>query len=171
VSTTPPDPAPWQAELAAIVGARQGGAAAALLPRLRDLDTRYPDTAEILAQLAWTSEVLGRYRDAAGYYERALALGLPPNATSDALLGLGSALRCLGEFDRAEKFLQQGRAQFPDRREFDAFLALTLHNLGRHAEALQLLLSTLVETTEDIGITAYGRTLRFHAGQLDRRWD
>lgn len=164
----PPD---WKPELDAIVGARHGGATAVLLPRLRALEARFPHTPEILHQIGWTCEVLGRYREAAEAYERAIALGLPPNELSAAFLGLGSSLRCLGDYARAEQVLQQGRLQFPEQREFEVFLAMTLHNLGRHAEALQLVLTTLIETADDVGIAAHQRTIRFHAGQLDRRWD
>lgn len=162
---------PWKSELEAIVGARHGGATDVLLPRLQDLDARHPHTPEILYQLAWTNDVLGRERDAAGYYERAIALGLPPNELSGALLGFGSALRCLGEYVRSEQILRNGRAQFPDQREFDAFLAMTLYNLGRHAEAMQLLLGTLIETADDIGITSHQRAIRFYSDKLDRKWE
>jgi len=168
------EPAPypdWKPELDAVVGARHGGAAAALLPRLQALDARYPNTPEILHQLAWSCAVLGRYRDAAGAYERAIALGLPPNELSSAFLGFGSALRCLGEYARSEQVLRQGQLQFPDQREFEVFLALTLHNLGRHTEAMQLLLTTLVETADNVGLAAYQRTIRFHASQLDKKWE
>ncbi len=164
-------PPEWKSELDAIVGARHGGAAAALLPRLRALEGRFPNTPEILHQLAWSCEVLGQYREAARAYERAIALGLPPHDLSGAFLGLGSALRCLGEYSRAAQVLRQGQLQFPTQREFEVFLALTLHNLGHHAEAMQTLLTTLIETADDVGIAAYQRTLRFHAGQLDRKWE
>ena len=165
-----PQPA-WKPELDAIVGARHGGATAALLPRLRALDQRFPNTPEVLHQIAWSCEVLGRYRDAAAAYERAIALGLPPNELSAAFLGLGSALRCLADYTRAEQVLQQGRLQFPEQREFEVYLAMTLHNLGRHAEALQLVLTTLIETADDVGIAAHQRAIRFHAAQLDRKWE
>ncbi len=161
----------WKPELDAIVGARHGGAVAALLPRLRALDTRHPNTPEILHQIAWSCEVLGRYRDAAVAYERAIALGLPPNELSSAFLGLGSALRCLGDYARAAEVLAQGRLQFPEQREFEVFLSLALHNLGRHDEAMQTLLTALIETSDDVGIAAHQRTIRFLATQLDRRWE
>ncbi len=171
MSESPVSPPEWKPELDAIVGARHGGAAAALLPRLRALEARFPHTPEILHQIAWSNEVLGRYRDAATAYERAIALGLPPNELSASYLGLGSALRCLGEYERARQVLEQGRIHFPEQREFEVFLALTLHNLGRHAEALQTVLTTLIETADDVGIAAHQRTIRFHAAQLDRRWE
>lgn len=157
---------PWKPELDAIVGARHGGRVEGLLRRLEDLDTRHPNVAEIAYQIAWTSEVLGNDANALPHYEKAVALGLPPNEHSGALLGLGSTLRRLGQLERSREVLESGRIQFPQNREFEAFLALTLHDLGRHAEALRLALLLLVDTSEDIGITAYQRTLRYHAERL-----
>jgi tetratricopeptide (TPR) repeat protein len=157
---------PWKLELDAIVGARHGGQVEGILRRLQSLDTRYPRVAEIAYQLAWTNDVMGREADALPYYEKAVALGLPPNELSGAMLGLGSTLRRLGQLERSREILESARIQFPQNREFEAFLALTLHDLGRHAEALQLVLTLLVDTSEDIGITAYQRALRYQAELL-----
>jgi hypothetical protein len=62
--------------------------------------------------------------------------------------------------------LRSAKAQFPENREFDVFLALALHDAGGHAEALRLLLEALCDTTEDPGITAYQRALRFYTSKL-----
>jgi tetratricopeptide (TPR) repeat protein len=156
----------WKPELDAIVGARHGGQVTAVLDRLKVLDTRHPHVAEINHQIAWTCDVLGRTEEAVAYYEKAVALGLPPNELSGALIGLGSTLRLTGQAARSLEVLEQARLQFPDNREFEAFLALTLHDLGRNAEALRLVFTLLVETSEDVGITAYQRTLRFQTAQL-----
>jgi len=156
----------WKDELDAIIGARHGGQVKQVLQRLQELDRRFPNVAEINYQLAWTCDVLGRENDALPYYEKAVALGLPENELSGALLGLGSTLRNLGQPERSAEVLRSGRAQFPDNREFDVFLALTLHELGRHGEALQLVLEALCDTTEDPGLTAYQRALRHYAGKL-----
>ncbi len=157
---------PWQEELSAIVGARAYGQAVEILPRLHKLDTAHPNVAEINYQLAWSCDVLGRAKEALPYYEKAVALGLPPNELSGALLGLGSTLRNLGQHDRSADVLRSGKAQFPDNREFDVFLALTLHQQGKHAEAMRLVLETLCDTTEDPGLTAYQRAIRHAAAQL-----
>ena len=156
----------WKDELDAIVGARAHGQAREILPRLRSLDERHPNVAEINFQLAWSCDVLGRAKDALPYYEKAVALGLPPNELSGALLGLGSTLRNLGQLDRSAEVLRSGQAQFPDNREFDVFLALTLYQQDRHAEAMRLVLETLCDTTEDPGLTAYQRAIRHAASQL-----
>ena len=156
----------WKPELDAIVGARHGGRVAGLLDQLKDLDARYPNVAEIAYQLAWTCDVLGQESEALPWYEKAVALGLPPNELAGALLGLGSTLRVLGHADRSIAVLRSAKAQFPENREFDVFLALALHDAGGHAEATRLLLEALCDTSEDPGIAAYQRALRFHASKL-----
>lgn len=156
----------WKPELDAIVGARHGGQIAHVLDLLKKLDARHPNVAEINYQLAWTCDVLGRETEALPYYEKAVALGLAPNELSGALIGLGSTLRNVGQLPRSAEVLRSGRAQFPDNREFDVFLALTLHDLGQHAEAAKLLLTVIADTSEDPGLTAYQRAIRFYAGKL-----
>lgn len=156
----------WKEELDAIVGARAHGQLQEVLPRLQQLDTRHPNVAEIAYQIAWTCDILGRETDALPYYEKAVALGLPDNELAGALLGLGSTLRHLGQFERSVAVLRSAQLQFPDNREFDAFLALTLHADGKPGEALRVALGTLCDTTEDQGIRAYQRAIRHAAGQL-----
>lgn len=156
----------WREELDAITGARHGGQIAHVLDLLRQLDARFPNVAEINYQLAWTCDVLGRETEALPFYEKAVALGLPSNELSGALLGLGSTLRNLGQHERSAEVLRSGRAQFPDNREFDVFLALTLHDLGQHTEATRLLLEVIADTSDDPGLTAYQRAIRFYAGKL-----
>jgi len=156
----------WKAELDAIVGARAHGQLREVLPRLQSLDARHPNVAEIAYQLAWTCDVLGREAEALPYYEKAVALGLPKNELAGALLGLGSTLRHLGQLERSASVLQSARLQFPDNREFDAFLALTLQAAGQGGEALRVALTALCDTSEDQGIRAYQRAIRHAASKL-----
>jgi tetratricopeptide (TPR) repeat protein len=156
----------WKDELDAIVGARAHGQSREILPRLLQLDAKHPNVAEINFQLAWTQEVLGRAAEALPRYEKAVALGLPPNELSGALIGLGSTLRELGQLERSAAVLRSGQGQFPDNPEFAVFLALTLHAQGKPADALRLALETLCATTEDPGLTAYQRAIRHAATQL-----
>ena len=156
----------WKPELDAIVGARHGGQVEHVLGLLKKLDARFPNVAEIAHQIAWTLDVLGRPAEALPFYEKAVTLGLPPNELSGALLGLGSTLRALGQTARAIEVFESGRRQFPANREFDVFLAIAMHDGSRHTEAMQLLLTTLVDTSEDIGITAYQRAIRHAANGL-----
>jgi len=62
-------------------------------------------------------------------------------------------------------------ATFPDNRAFQVFLAMTLYNLRRYQEAMELLLTTLAETTSDEAILQYQRAILFYAPQLDQVWD
>lgn len=156
----------WKDELDAIVGARAHGQSAEILPRLRQLDAKFPNVAEINYQLAWTCDVHGRAAEAVPYYEKAIALGLPPNELSGALIGLGSTLRAQGQLERSAEVLRSGQVQFPDNPEFAVFLALTLHASGQSTQALRLALETLCDTTEDPGLTAYQRAIRHAAAQL-----
>ncbi len=156
----------WREELDAIVGARAYGQSEEIFPRLQKLEAKHPNVAEINYQLAWTCDVLGRAAEALPYYEKAVALGLPPNELSGALIGLGSTLRSLGQLDRSAEVLRSGQTQFPDNPEFAVFLALTLHASGKHADALRLALNTLCDTTDDPGLTAYQRAIRHAAAKL-----
>lgn len=156
----------WREELDAIVGARVHGQAEEILPRLLQLDAQHPNIAEINYQLAWTCDVLDRAADALPYYEKAVALGLPPNELSGALIGLGSTLRTLGRMERSAEVLRSAQIQFPDNPEMAVFLALTLHQQGRTADALRLALETLLAGTDDPGLTAYQRAIRHAAAKL-----
>ncbi|MEO6992014.1 MAG: tetratricopeptide repeat protein [Lacunisphaera sp.] len=162
----PADRPAWKEELDAIVGARAYGQSAEIMPRLEQLDRRHPNIPEINYQLAWTCDVLGRSAEALPYYEKAVALGLAPNELSGALIGLGATLRALGQLDRSADVLTSGRAQFPENRELEAFLALTRHAQGRHGDSLRLLIDTLCDTTEDPGLRAYQRAIRHAASNL-----
>jgi len=156
----------WKPELDAIVGARHSGQIDHVLGLLQKLDARHPNVAEINYQLAWTLDVLDRPAEAVSFYEKAVALGLSPAELSGALVGLGSALRAIGQIARAVEVLETGRRQFPGNREFEVFLSMALHSAGRHAEAMQTLMATLVETSEDLGVNAYQRAIRHQVGQL-----
>lgn len=156
----------WKPALDAITGARHGGQIEGVLDQLQSLAAEYPHVAEIAYQLAWTLDSLGREAEALPHYEKAIALGLPPNEQSGALIGLGSTLRNLGHLDRAAEVLESGILQFPDQPEFEAFLALVRHDQGRPTEALQLAMGLVLDHAEDPGITSYQRALRHYVNEL-----
>lgn len=114
----------------------------------------------------------GREREALDHYRAALAGGgLEPGERASGLLGLGSTLRALGEHEEAVEVLSSAREEFPDERMFEPFLALALHNVGRHAEAIELLLTCLAETSADEGVRRYRQALLFYAARPDEAWD
>lgn len=154
----------WKGELDAIVGGRHGGRVDAVLPALRRLDGRFPHVPEVAAELAFTLAATGRREElteALAVYERALALGLPTAAEqANALVGHAVCLLRLGRAAEAVGALERARAQFPEHAEFVAYLAVARFRAGETAEAFALVLDTLLETSEDIGLAAHQRTLR-----------
>ncbi|MDR6225776.1 tetratricopeptide repeat protein [Desmospora profundinema] len=139
--------------------------------RLLQLTEERPDDPEVWVHTAWVHDSLGLEREAVPYYEKALTYGLTGNDLRDALLGLGSTYRCLGEYNQAVQILQTGVEQFPDHRGMKVFLAMALYNLGQHREAMELLLTQLLETTEDPTINTYRKALSFYAERLDETWE
>lgn len=156
----------WKPELDAVIGARHGGQASAIASRLESLNTRYPNIPDIAFQLGWTYETLNQPEQALPHYERAISLGLGPNDLSAAFIGLGNCLRAAGQAARAVETLESARRQFPEHREIQVFLGLALHAAGRHADATRLLIDVALETTEDPGLNAYQRAIRYHASLL-----
>lgn len=138
---------------------------------LLDLVAACPENAEINYQTAWAHDAVGREREAVPYYVRAISLGLPDAELEGAYLGLGSTYRALGDYQRAEETFRSGVERFPHNRALQVFLAMTLHNLRQHQEAMEILLTNLAETTSDGDILRYKRAILFYAPQLDQIWD
>ncbi len=152
----------WKTELDAIVGARHGGKTDHVLPALKALDARHPHTPEIAAEIAFTHVSRGEDAAAIEHYDRALALGLPtPAEQANALAGRAACLLRLGRAEEAAAGLERARAQFPENAEFAAYLAVALKRAGRADEACTLLLDTLLELSDDVGLSAHQRSLRF----------
>lgn len=155
----------------AAVALRSAGQAEEARSLLLQLLEEEEDNAELHYQLAWTHDVLGLEREAVPYYERSLSLGLPPEDRMGALLGLGSTYRTLGEYAQSRKVLEKGIGEFPQNKEFAVFLAMTLHNLGEHSQAMELLLKLLAETSSDEGIASYRKAILFYSDKLEQVWD
>ena len=153
--------------LAAAVRLREQGRLEAAREALLALSAERPDDAAVQYQTAWAYDASGLETDAVPFYERALTLGLEGEALHGALLGLGSTYRTIGRYEDAERTLRDGRNRFGAHGCFDAFLAMALHNLGRDAEAMELLLNALAETSSDESIRRYRRAILFYASRLD----
>nr|WP_216857410.1 tetratricopeptide repeat protein [Paenibacillus tritici] len=155
----------------AAIALRTSGQAEEARVLLLELLSADDSNAELHYQLAWTHDVLGLEREAVSYYERSLALGLADaEQKAGAMLGLGSTYRTLGEYAASRVILEQGALEFPQRAEFQAFLAMTLHNLGAHTEAMELLLKLLADTSADAGIQEYSKAIMFYADKLEQVW-
>lgn len=73
-------------------------------------------------------------------YERALALGLPPDERYRALVGLGGALRAAGRYPEAVQVLRVAIGEFPEMAAPHAHLALALYANGDGRKAMVTLL-------------------------------
>ena len=129
-----------------------------------------PDNLEANYRCACVQDALGNEREAIPLYERALVNGLAGIDRESATIGLGSSYRALGEYRKAVEVLRGGVLEHPDNRALQAFLAMSLYNTGEHREAMQLLLRSLAETSEDGDISDYGQAIAFYAERLDEVW-
>jgi tetratricopeptide (TPR) repeat protein len=139
---------------------------------LSEILAENPNDPQANCQMAWLCDTQGREREAVPYYVKALET---PEALTAAewrgsLLGLGSTYRTLGEYDNAIATLERGIATFPNAGEFPLFLAMAFYNVGRHADAMQLLLQSAADSSNDSGIQRYARAIRFYSDKLDEVW-
>lgn len=130
--------------------------------------------AEITYQAAIVHDNLGLERESITFYLQTLSQGLSGQDTATklmkrerAFLGLGSTYRGLGEYQLAEETLRRGLSEFPQSRALQVFLAMTLYNTQQHKEAMELVLTSLAETTSDETLQYYKRAISYYALHLD----
>ena len=136
---------------------------------LRTLLLEHPKDPNINLQMAWTCDSMGKEKEAVLYYETAISAGLTEGRL-DALLGLGSTYRCLGEYTKSIKIFDQAILEFPQERALRVFRALTLFNLHNAEKSIEELLIQLLDTTTDSSIKSYDRALRFYSDKLSETW-
>lgn len=159
-----------ESRLAEAVRLRESGSTEQALEILVDLHRERPDDARVNLQSAWANDKLGREREAVSFYERAIALGLEGAELRDALLGLGSTYRALGDYDKALLTLDRAVATFPDQAGLVVFRAMALYNSHRYKEACETLLRVVSETTASKDIAVYREAIDLYAADLDRTW-
>ncbi len=153
------------------ISLRKSGDFEASLDLLIQALVNEPESADLNYHAAWACDCLGKEKQAAPFYEKAIEKGLLDTDLRDALLGLGSTYRCLGEYEKSLSILDRAIEEFPDSKELNVFRTLTLHNLGRYEDSYSELLNILIETTEDKGIKGYAATLKNYSRCLDKLWD
>jgi hypothetical protein len=47
---------------------------------------------------------------------------------------------------------------------------MAYYNIGEHAKAMELLLNSLVNTSNDQGVLRYQRAIRFYSDKLNQTW-
>lgn len=134
---------------------------------LFQLMKQYPDDPLVLFEVGGSFDVLGQEADAIPYYQEAIEAGLSGADLQECLVCLGSSLRVTGQFDEAVDTLEQAVAQFPDNNSGRVFLALAYYSQGEYEAATRLLLSLLLETTQDDDILAYSGALEYYKENLD----
>ncbi|MEK5441063.1 tetratricopeptide repeat protein [Fredinandcohnia sp. FSL W7-1320] len=138
--------------------------------RLLSLIKESPDDPQLNYQVAWSFDVLGLESEAVPFYEKSIALGLKGEDLEGALLGLGSTYRTLGKYEKSAETLVKGLELFPENHAIKSFYAMTLYNLNRHQEAMEILLKSLATTSGDTYIQQYNRAINFYADKLDEIW-
>jgi tetratricopeptide (TPR) repeat protein len=141
---------------------------------LLELHSEFPDDSQVnygsLLPCAWIHDLLGLEREAISFYEKAIQTGLEGDDLKSALPGMGSTYRCMGEYQRSIDTFQQARTLFPDSQEFNVFLGMAYYNIGEYAKAMELLLTSLANTSSDAGILRYQRAIRFYSDKLNQIW-
>ena len=128
---------------------------------------RNPEDPAVNYQCAWVHDRMGREREAIPLYERAISRGLAGGDLEGATLSLGSSYRAVGDHVKAAGILRAGVARSPQNRAMQVFLAMALHDLGDHGQAMEILLRNLAETSSDPEISAYKEALSFYANLLN----
>jgi tetratricopeptide (TPR) repeat protein len=137
---------------------------------LLELHAEFPNDPQVNYQCAWIHDLLGLEREAIPFYEKAIQTGLSGNDLKSALLGMGSTFRCIGEYHKSIDTLQHALTLFPNSHEFNIFLAMAYYNIGEHSKAMELLLNSLVNTSNAEGILRYQRAILFYSDKLNQIW-
>ncbi|MBT2739080.1 tetratricopeptide repeat protein [Bacillus sp. ISL-7] len=134
---------------------------------LLDLVNSYPDDAEINFQTAVVNDNSGLEKEAIPFYVKSIEQGLSGSDLERALLGLGSTYRYLGYYHQAVETLRRGVREFPYNRALQVHLAIALYNTQGYKEALEILLTNLIETTSDEKLLYFKRGIVYYSQHLD----
>lgn len=120
--------------------------------------------------IAWSFDNEGLEQQAVDHYKASLSGDLSKSDQYEALFGLASTLRSLGQYDEAMASFQRLLVEFPEEQSFLPFYAMCLYNQGEHKQCVRLLLTLLADTTASEEIRDYERVIRLYAADLDRKW-
>lgn len=125
------------------------------------LDERPDGDAAASFERASLHDMLGEEHAAIPHYRDAIAAGLDAERQGYAVIQLASTLRTVGHLVEAIALLELLRADARLGLAARAFLALTLHDLGRPSEALRIVLAD-----HSANVPLYGRALGEYAELL-----
>ncbi|MFI8686948.1 tetratricopeptide repeat protein [Rossellomorea sp. NPDC077527] len=149
---------------------RETGKHEASIELWKALIRQEPENGFLHYQCAWSHDAMGMENRAVPYYEEAIRLGLDESDLQGAFLGLGSTYRTLGNYKASKRVLETGIGQFPDNQALKVFYSMTLYNLKEHSRAMELLLTCIGETSEDINIAPYKKAILFYSDRLNKVW-
>jgi tetratricopeptide (TPR) repeat protein len=125
------------------------------------VDERPADDPDAVYEWASLQDFLGRESAAIPLYQEALAGGLSGDRRPQAIIQLASSLRNVGDARAAIDLLEACAPDTVTGSAAQAFLALALHDIGRHEAALRVALRALAPT-----LPLYGRAVTAYADDL-----
>jgi tetratricopeptide (TPR) repeat protein len=138
------------------------------IDELRARADRNPGDVAAQIAAAYACDREGLEGDAVGYYDAAHALGVTEQRER-FLVGYGSTLRNVGRLDDSLAILDAAIAELPRYCALRLFRALTLHSLGRSAEAVASVIEIAIEIAMDAApesLDGYDRALREYVAEL-----
>lgn len=126
--------------------------------------------AEAFLHIAWSYDNQGEEAKAVEYYVAALDEGLQDEDRFEALFGLASTYRCLGRYSEAEQMFELVSGEYPEATEVIPFYALCLHNLGKHEQAMSLMLALIAKYPPTPDIARYCKALELYSKYPDKIW-
>ncbi|WP_234998732.1 tetratricopeptide repeat protein [Demequina sp. NBRC 110057] len=142
--------------------------AAAALAQARELAACRPggDPAALF-ELASAHDYVGEEAEAIGLYEEAIAGGLDARRHDEAVIQLASSLRNVDRSADAVALLEATPVAAALAPAAAGFLALALHDLGRHADAMRVALGAVSPTQYSGALTRYASDLDPRASSME----
>lgn len=130
-----------------------------------------PNNKDVLLEAGFLHDKLGYTPQAITFYNQALENGIEGEKRKELLLSLGSSYRAVGLYEQARETLEIGMSDYPNYTPFYIFFAMTLYNLGDTDLAMEILITKLLETTNDEDVLKYKNALSFYASRLDETFN
>lgn len=156
-------------ELERAINHRENGKPEEAIVILKALLEANPDNAEANYQLAWCYDVLGYEKEAVPYYEKAISIGLCEKDQIEAIIGLGSTYRTIGQYTKSQRLLENSIRKY-DNKALKVFLAMTLYNLNDYEQSISILLKLLADSSSDEDIKKFSSAISYYSDRLNQVW-
>ncbi len=156
-------------ELDRAIKYRENGQVEEAIDILKLLLNKDNENAEVNYQLAWCYDVLEYEKEAVVYYEKAISLGLSEEDQVEAIIGLASTYRTIGQYNESKTLLESSIDKY-DNKALEVFYAMTLYNLKEYEKSVSILLKLLANSSSDKDIEKFNRAISFYSDDLNRVW-